>query len=580
MEYSRKVGELMSVSYVIGICAICVIVAVSFTYLMCTARGNKLLKKKEAAHKKEIEDIQQERVNFENQSRAQQKYLMNMIHDVRTPINAINGMTELITRENNNDSVNEYANSIKRAGNVLNQLVNDMLDMSKLESGNMELVEDTYDIVEVLNDVVSLTKDKCNKKGLTFDVRVDENIPCSLLGDENRLRQVLMNLLSNAVKYTASGKVILEAKACDGIKNGKVDIYFSVEDTGCGIKEEDAGKIFQSFKRVDSLKNNMIEGTGLGLNIVYSLLELMGTKIQVKSKYGVGSRFYFTLTQKVVDEASIGNFISLYNKQLDKKSNYKVSFVAPDAKILVVDDNEMNLLLTSRLLQKTEMEIETAKSAMKCLELINQKKYNLILMDVKMPEIDGVEALKRIRGGNSINKQIPIIALTADTEKGVREKYLDAGFSDYVSKPFNPIKLEKKVKKFIPNHLLKSVHNPNGVEKKVFLLNVNEGLKYCSDDMDMYNEVLATYFKLGMENILNMNKQFQQGEWENYNIQVHSLKSTSQTIGAKSLYEMAKKLEEASKKEDTTYIVLNHDEMITTYKKVLAEIEEYFYKMN
>ena len=568
----------MPVSYVIGVGAICLIIGMALAYGIVSYVSSKNEKKKDEEHAKEIESIKNEKNVAIAESKARQDYLSNMIHDIRTPINAINGMTELIIRENTDSHLAEYANSIKRAGNVLNDLVNDILDMTKIESGNMELVEDTYDIMEMFSDIASLTKDKCNKKGLRFDVRIDENIPCSLYGDEKRLRQILINLISNAVKYTSSGKVLFEVKLRNKIHDGKVDLYFAVEDTGVGIKEEDAGKIFQSFTRVDSLKNNMIQGTGLGLNIVYSLLELMGSKIQVKSKYGVGSRFYFTVTQKIIDESSIGNFIAKYNEQLDKKSNYKVSFVAPDAHVLVVDDNEMNLLVTSKLLSSTQMTVDTVKSAMMCLDAVNKKKYNLILMDVKMPEIDGLETLKRIRGGNSVNKDVPIIALTADSDRGAREKYLDAGFNDHVSKPFDPIKLEKKVKKFIPSTLVKSSNLISQGPKKEILFNPNEGLKYCSGDVDMYNEVLATYFKLGMENILTLNKLHHMGDYENYGIQVHSLKSTSLTIGAVSLHEMAKKLEDAAKNEDLSYISYNHDNMITTYKKVLDEIEEYFYK--
>jgi CheY-like chemotaxis protein len=306
---------------------------------------------------------------------------------------------------------------------------------------------------------------------------------------------------------------------------------------------------------------------------------MMGSKIQLKSKYGVGSRFYFTIKQRVIEKEGIGNFIAKYNEQLDKKTNYRVSFEAPEAAILVVDDNEMNLLVTKKLLENTKMKIDTRKSGMECLEAVGKNRYNLILMDVKMPEMDGIETLKRIRGGALLNRQTPVIALTADATRGVREKYLDDGFNDYISKPFDPIKLEKKIMRFIPNTLIRVQSSSYTSERKMsYLLNVNEGLKYCSGDMDMYNEVLAAYLKLGEENIKSINKCYQDVDWENYDIHAHSLKSTSQTVGAVSLYEMAKKLEEAAKKKDTSYIIYNHEKMINTYKSVLDEIQEYFRK--
>ena len=569
----------MSIGMVIALCLMSIAIGVCITYKINDIIFNKVLRNKELEHEQELNKIREERDAVYEAMKTKDSYTVNMIHDVRTPINAIKGMTELILRENNSKTINEYANSIKRASNVLNELVNDTLDISKIESGNMELVEDSYDIVEVFSDVASLVKDKCNKKGLSFEVRIDENIPCTLYGDENRLRQILINLLSNAVKYTSQGKVLFEAKLKDGIKNSTADIYFAVEDTGCGIKDEDAETIFKSFKRVEKLKNSKIEGTGLGLSIVYNLLELMGSKIMLKSKYGVGSRFYFTIKQRVVDNTPIGNFITKYNEQLDKKSNYNVSFIAPNAHVLVVDDSDMNLMVTSKLLAKTQMNIDIEKSSLKALERINKKKYNVILMDVKMPEIDGVEALKRIRCGGSCNKQTPIIALTADSSIGVKEKYLDEGFSDYLSKPFDPIKLEKKVMKFIPMSLIQSNTVYRGKERRrEYLLNVNEGLKYCSQDMDMYNEILAAYLQLGMENITSINKLFNDCDWKNYGIQVHSLKSTSLSVGAVKLYDMALKLEEAAKEENISDIVCNHEEMIQTYKNVLEEIEEYFNK--
>ena len=512
----------------------------------------------------------------EQDSKAKNEYLANMAHDIRTPINTVLGMNEMILRENTNVEVNEYANNIKRASNILVELVNDILDISKIESGNMELLEDSYEVGELLNDVITIIKDKCKKKNLQFVVNVDKSIPSQLYGDENKIKQVLLNLLTNAVKYTQSGTVTFEIKVMNRNGSDNVELYVAVEDTGSGIQQENLNSIFSSFKRIDEIRNTKIEGTGLGLNIVYHLLKLMKSKIEVQSEYGIGSKFYFLLDQKIVNNRPIGDYLDSFNSQINRKNNYKVGFIAPEARILVVDDNEMNLLVASKLLRDTQMKIDIVSSGFGCLAKINEKKYNLILMDIKMPELDGVETLRRIRGGNSINVDTPVIALTADAVAGVKEKYLKEGFIDYIAKPIDAKKFESKVGSYIPKRLCKVVKgNSDKIVNNNNLINMAKGLEFCSNDREMYDEILSTYLQNGLENMKKIMLAYGNEDWINYSIYIHSLKSTSLTIGAEKLSSLAKQLEEAADKGDIQFIAYNNDIALDMYKSVLLEIERY-----
>ena len=512
----------------------------------------------------------------EQDSKAKNEYLANMAHDIRTPINTVLGMNEMILRENKDVEINEYANNIKRASNILVELVNDILDISKIESGKMELIEDSYEVKELLNDIITVINDKCKKKNLQFVVNIDKNIPSGLYGDVNKIKQVLLNLLTNAVKYTQSGTITFDINIMNRNESDTVELYVSVTDTGSGIQQENLKSIFSSFKRIDEIRNTKIEGTGLGLNIVYQLLKLMKSKIEVQSEYGIGSKFYFLLDQKIVDNTPIDNYLENFNSQINKKNNYRVGFVAPEARILVVDDNEMNLLVASKLLKDTQMKIDIVSSGFGCLAKINEKKYNLILMDIKMPELDGVETLRRIRNGNSINVDTPVIALTADVVVGVKEKYIKEGFIDYISKPIDAKKFETKVGSYIPKRLCRVIkENDKIIENNNTLLNMAKGLEYCSNDREMYDEILTTYLQNGLENMKKIMLAYSNEDWTNYSIYIHSLKSTSLTIGAEKLSLLAKQLEEAANRGDIQFIAYNNDIALDTYKRVLLEVERY-----
>ena len=400
----------MSVSTIVILLFIFLAIGICSTYFVMSAIYKKKILNRDMVYWNVLSNLFMQKNKSEQDSKAKNEYLANMAHDIRTPINTVLGMNEMILRENKDVEINEYANNIKRASNILVELVNDILDFSKIESGKLELIEDSYEVKELLNDIITVLNDKCKKKNLQFVVNIDKNIPSGLYGDVNKIKQVLLNLLTNAVKYTQSGTITFDINIMNRNESDTVELYVSVTDTGSGIQQENLKSIFSSFKRIDEIRNTKIEGTGLGLNIVYQLLKLMKSKIEVQSEYGIGSKFYFLLDQKIVDNTPIDNYLENLNSQINKKNNYRVGFVAPEARILVVDDNEMNLLVASKLLKDTQMKIDIVSSGFGCLAKINEKKYNLILMDIKMPELDGVETLRRIRNGNSINVDTHVIA--------------------------------------------------------------------------------------------------------------------------------------------------------------------------
>lgn len=566
----------MSISLAIILMFIFLAIGICSTYFIMNTIFKKKILNRDMMYWSILSKLFMQKNKSEQDSKAKNEYLANMAHDIRTPINTVLGMNEMILRENTNVEINEYSNNIKRASNILVELVNDILDISKIESGNMELLEDSYEVGELLNDVITVIKDKCKKKNLQLVVNVDKSIPSQLYGDENKIKQVLLNLLTNAVKYTQSGTVTFEIKVMNRNGSDNVELYVAVEDTGSGIQQENLKSIFSSFKRIDEIRNTKIEGTGLGLNIVYNLLKLMKSKIEVQSEYGIGSKFYFLLDQKIINNRPIGEYLDSFNSQINRKNNYKVGFIAPEARILVVDDNEMNLLVASKLLKDTQMKIDIVSSGFGCLAKINEKKYNLILMDIKMPELDGVETLRRIRGGNSINVDTPVIALTADVVAGVKEKYLKEGFIDYIAKPIDAKKFESKVGSYIPKRLCRVVKgNSDKIINNNNLINMAKGLEFCSNDREMYDEILSTYLQNGLENMKKIMLAYGNEDWTNYSIHIHSLKSTSLTIGAEKLSSLAKQLEEAADKGDIQFIAYNNDIALDMYKSVLLEIERY-----
>lgn len=384
---------------------------------------------------------------------AKGKFLARMSHEIRTPINAVLGMDEMILRESKEQSIKEYAMDIYTAGQTLLSLINDILDFSKIDSGKMEIVPAEYDLSSLIHDLANMAAQRAKGKELRLEVQVDHEIPCRLYGDDVRIRQVLTNLLTNAVKYTPQGTVWLRVSG-SRTTEGQAVLRFEVEDTGIGIKKEDLPKLSAEFERIEEDRNRHIEGTGLGMNITIQLLELLGSRLQVESTYGKGSKFYFELTQKIVDPTPIGDFESRIH-QIAEDYSYSSKFRAPEAKLLVVDDNAVNRRVLRNLLKETQIQVEEAEGGRECLELVQKNHYDLIFLDHMMPEMDGIETLHRMQQFSGHPCQdTPVVVLTANAVSGAKEKYLAEGFHDFLSKPIVPEKLENMLKRMLPQELL------------------------------------------------------------------------------------------------------------------------------
>ena len=390
-------------------------------------------------------------------SKAQAQFLASMSHEIRTPINAVIGMNEMIIRESDNDTIREYAHNIKSSSNMLLGLVNDVLDFSKIESGQLELVMENYNLASLIQDEMVLLNARAAGKAISTQMEVSDDLPSKLYGDELRIKQIITNLLSNAVKYTKEGTVTFRV-SCKWKSEEQVLLFFEVQDTGAGIRPEDVESLFSSFKRLELEKNRHIEGTGLGLNIAKSLVEQMEGSISVDSKYGKGSTFTVVIPQKVVDKTPIENVEEAVRKLRNENMKPGQRFVAPRARILVVDDNKMNLTVIGALLKRTKMQVDFADSGMKCLEMTKEQSYDIILMDHMMPEMDGIETLKKLRDdADNPNQKAVVVALTANAIAGCREMYLEHGFDNYCSKPVKAEVLDTLLVQHLPEELVQFV---------------------------------------------------------------------------------------------------------------------------
>lgn len=382
-------------------------------------------------------------------NKAKDDFLANMSHEIRTPLNGILGMDEMIIRDTKESRIRDYALDIKSAGNTLLSIINDILDLSKIESGNFEIIPDEYDTASVLNDVFNISRIRAQKKELEFGFNVSPEIPSVLYGDEIRIRQVLLNIISNAIKYTSEGSVKVDVSSEQVMMGNYINLTVRVADTGMGIKEEDKDKLFKSFQRLDERKNHSIEGTGLGLHITNRLLQMMDGSIAFESEYGKGSTFTIVVQQKVVKAAPIGNFAKAVRNYLSNIEIDEVGLYAPGANVLVVDDNDMNLDVMEGLLRDTKIKAEYVLSGSECLEKVQSKKYDCILLDQMMPGMSGEETLAKMIEADML-KGTPVVALTADAIIGARESYIAKGFTDYISKPVKYEVLEAVLKEYIP----------------------------------------------------------------------------------------------------------------------------------
>ncbi len=397
---------------------------------------------------RDIMDSEQEKQIAIAASESKAKFLANMSHEIRTPINTVVGMNEMILRENKDGKINEYAQNIKGASQMLLGLINDILDISKIEAGKLMITESDYQLASMLHDVILGIEVRAKQKNLEFELDIDENLPSVLKGDEIRIKQVLNNLLSNAVKYTEKGSITFTAKG-ERDSNGFV-LVLAVSDTGIGIQKEDMARLFDSFTRLELKKNRYIQGTGLGLSITKQLVDLMNGKIEVTSRYGEGSCFTVRIPQQIVDVNAMGNLSQRYVAREQNHLSERGILHAPNARVLVVDDNKMNLKVIKELLKRTEIRLDFATGGNQCLVMTSKVKYDLILMDHMMPEPDGVQTLHMLREAEkNLNRETKVIVLTANAIEGVAKEYLKEGFADYLSKPVEPVKLESVLAKYL-----------------------------------------------------------------------------------------------------------------------------------
>ena len=495
----------------------------------------------------------------ETANKAKSQFLSNMSHEIRTPINAILGMNEMILRECKDQTILEYAENIRNASNSLLGLVNDILDFSKIEAGKMEIIPVEYALSSVLNDLVNMIQKRAEKKGLDFIVNAEHDLPTVLFGDEIRIKQVVTNILTNAVKYTEKGSVTLKVEFARK-SDDEIAIKFSVKDTGIGIKNEDISKLFSAFERIEEKRNRNVEGTGLGMNITQRLLDLMGTKLQVESVYGEGSTFSFWLVQKVMNWEPLGDFEETYRRSLSQHQTYHEKFIAPKAKILVVDDTVMNLTVVKGLLKQTKIQIFTAESGYECLHLVTKEKYDVIFLDHRMPGIDGIETLQKMKElPHNLNKETPVISLTANAVSGARAEYIAAGFHDYLTKPINSTHLENMLIKYLPkDKVIISdgtetnssflIHN-SSLDLPEWLMNVEgidtaEGVEHCGD-VESYLDALTVFAESVSTGVKEIAEFFENEDWKNYTTKVHALKSSAKVVGANELSERAMRLEDA-----------------------------------
>lgn len=514
---------------------------------------------------------------------AKSSFLANMSHEIRTPINAILGMNEMILREEKDPAIRGYAGNIQASGNSLLSIVSDVLDISKIESGKLEIIPVDYEVNSLISDCCNMAAGRAKAKELELLVECADNVPMKLCGDETHIRQIIMNLLTNAVKYTEKGtvKLIVSGRFTDGGFVLKVD----VSDTGIGIAEENLPQLFTQFQRFDLQRNRNIEGTGLGLSIVKRLCDLMSGTITARSVLGSGSTFTVELPQKVVDSTPCGG-VNL-NYSAGAEHEYHHSFEAPEAKILAVDDLPVNLLVIANLLKETRIKIDTAGSGRECLDKCSQQKYDLILMDHMMPEMDGVQTFEKLHGDKSSpNFETPVIMLTANALAGMREQYMDVGFADYVSKPVRGAKLKEAIRRNLPESLIKPASpeipaeavstEPSGFADicgAVPELNVNAALQYCCGSAELLNDLLHDFTE--NDHFSDLKAAFEEKRWEDYRRHAHSLKSTSLMIGLTGLSERARASELALKGGCTEFAELNHDSLIEEYSALLGKIKDY-----
>lgn len=530
-------------------------------------------------YNKQQEILEEARIEAQSANKAKSAFLANMGHEIRTPINVMLGMNEMILRESESEEIRQYAKSIERSGGYLISLINNILDISRIESGKMEIEEGKYELRQLLDEVMLIAEKQAEQKSLKMNLIFDKTLPAYLIGDVIHIKQILLNLINNAVKYTKEGQIDIKVS-----KNAEeTKLIFEVKDTGIGIKEENLPVLFDAFMRVDSKKNKKIKGTGLGLAIAKQLVEQMGGMIWVESVYGKGSSFFVQLPMKKVSDGKISN---VEWKETDERK--RRSFVAPQAKILIVDDNPENLMVTRSLLKRTAVFVDTAASGEECVHKVRQNVYDLILLDYMMPQMDGIDTIRELK--KDVQFHIPVIALTADVTKGIEQTFLREGFCAYLSKPVMWSKLEDLLMKYLRDDLVfirEDLKEEQKIKDEEFKqlkgqlkendIKIEEGLRLLDGDFMQYRKLMEFFTEYQEEYMRQMQQLMTQKEVKVDEItrMMHTLKSNAKAIGAIHLYEIAKEMEDRGKQKDMEYIMSAYDLLKLEWGRVFKASREF-----
>ena len=548
-----------------------------------------------------MDQLVEEKNRADEANHAKSAFMSNMSHEIRTPMNAIVGMTEILMRSDLPQTEREYLGNIQRSGNALLGIINDILDFSKIESGKMQLTEEEYAPLPMLNDLRMIILNRIGSKMIQLQCDIDENLPAVVYGDELRIRQILINIANNAVKFTEEGYVKITVKVQE-IKEDRMELFFSVKDSGQGIAPEDMERLFGAYAQVDTKKNHFKEGTGLGLAISKQFVEMMGGTISVKSKYGEGSEFYFTIPQKIIDARRA---IDVKEERMQKQENV-LNFTAPEAKIIVVDDNEMNRKVALGLLAPLKMRIDTAENGKQALDMICSKRYHLIFMDHMMPVMDGLEAVKKLREmDDEYCKKVPVIALTANAIMEARQQFFDAGMNDFVAKPIEIKDICTKIRQWLPaEYVIENTEEERKNEDQVGFetepgnnrdnedrdihteslpvisdLDVQEGIKNCGTK-ELFFSLLGDFYKLIDMKSTKMEKCLADGLIRDYTIEVHALKNTARMIGAMKLSQWCYELEKAGNAEDVEVLTEQTPGMLQLYRSYKDVLKPYAQMQN